>query len=115
MKDLEAILNEDDPIRELLSNEECEPPSSDSTSAPSISVDTNADIGEKEEVRSLEASTIDGEFGEIYFLVARFLIQLTMFQDPNPCPLSTDIDRLRIEVVYARSETQTELMCRLCL
>jgi hypothetical protein len=72
VKDLEAMLNEDHLIRGLLSNEEDEPPSNDSTSAPSISVDINADIGEREEVPSLEASAIGGEFGQIYFLVARF-------------------------------------------
>jgi hypothetical protein len=72
VKDLEAMLNEDHPIRRLLSNEEDEPHSNDSTSAPSISVDINADIGEREEVRSLETSAIGGEFDEIYFLVARF-------------------------------------------
>jgi len=68
VKDLEAMLSEDHPIRELLSNEEYEPHSDDPTSAPSIAIDINADTGERN-LQPLRPSAIDGEFGEIYFLV----------------------------------------------
>jgi hypothetical protein len=72
VKDLEAMLIEDHPIRGLLSNEEYEPRSDDSTSVPSIAVDINADNGERDLQQPLEPSAIDGEFGEIYFFVSQF-------------------------------------------
>lgn len=71
VKDLEAMLSDDHPNRGLLSNEEYEPRSNDSTSVPSIAVDINADTGERD-LQSLEPSAIDGELGEIYFLVPQF-------------------------------------------
>ncbi|KIM42713.1 hypothetical protein M413DRAFT_444385 [Hebeloma cylindrosporum] len=93
------LVVEDPPIQGLLPDEVCERPRRDSISGPSISpatVGNDADMGKnlREVVRSSQASAGDG---------------------PKACPLRIDSERRCIEVIYHRSETQTDLMCRLCL